>query len=63
MKDNVFTEEINKIAYNKGLIINKRESPGLEDFNDFKVFSEYSNYMYGFIKTLKNTTQIKNVKY
>ena len=45
------------------LIINKRESAGLEDFNDFRFLSEYSNYMHGFIKTLKNTTQIKNVKY
>ena len=32
-------------------------------FYYFQAFIEYSNDMEEFIKTLKNTTQIKNVKY
>ena len=44
-------------------LINKRESTGLKHFNDSKVFIEYSNDMYDIYKTLKNTIQIRNVKY
>ena len=44
-------------------IINKRESTGSKNFHDSKVFIEYSEDMDDIIKTLKNTTQIKNVKY
>ena len=44
-------------------LINKRESANLKNFNDSKVTIEYSNGMDDIYKTLKNTTQIKNVKY
>ena len=46
-------------------LIKKRESAGLKHFNDSKAFVEYSNDMTQmiFIKTLNNTTQIKNIKY
>ena len=40
-------------------LINKRESTRLKHCNDSKAFIEYSI----FIKILKNTIQIKNVKY
>ena len=43
--------------------INKRESTGLRNFNDAKVFITYSNDMDDFLKTLKNTTKMKNVKH
>ena len=47
-------------------LINKRESIGLKYINDFKALIDYLNvdaiWML-FIKTLKNTTQIGNVKY
>ena len=44
-------------------LIIKRESTGLKQFNDPKTFVEYSNDMQDVYKTLKNTTQIKKVKY
>ena len=43
-------------------LIDKRENAGLIHFNDSKAFIEYSNNMDD-IKTMKNTTQIRNVKY
>ena len=44
-------------------LINKRESTDLKHYNDYKAFVEYSDDMIIFIKTLKNTMQIRNVKY
>ena len=46
-------------------LITKREDVGAKNFNDSKAFIEYSNDMDWmiFIKTLKNTTQIKKVEY
>ena len=44
-------------------LVNKWESTGLKHFNDSKAFIEYSNCMDDIYKTLKNTNQIKNVKY
>ena len=41
--------------------INKRQSTGLNHLNDSKFFIGYSNDMD--IKMLKNTIQIKNIKY
>ena len=43
-------------------LIDKRESADLKHFNDSKAFIKYSNDMDDIYKTLKNTTQIKNVK-
>ena len=46
------------------LLINKKETTGLKHLNDSKTFAKYSNDMDNFyIKILKNTIQIKNVKY
>ena len=45
------------------LLINKRESTGLKELNDSKVFIEYSNNMDDIYKILKKTIQIKNEKY
>ena len=44
-------------------LINKKESRGLTTFNDSKTFIEYLNLWMIFIKTLKNTIQIRNVKH
>ena len=47
-------------------LINKRKSIGLKYVNDFKALIDYLNVdaiWILFIKTLKNTTQIRNVKY
>ena len=44
------------------LLINNRESTGLNYFNDLKAFIEYSNDRDD-IKILKNTIQIKNKKH
>ena len=38
---------------NYHFLINKRESTGLQHFNGFKAFTEYSNDMNDIIKTLK----------
>ena len=43
-------------------LIKEREDVGTKHFNDFKAFIEYSNEWMIFMKTLKNTTQIKNLK-
>ena len=43
--------------------INKRETADLKHFNDSEAFIEYSNDMDDIYKTMRNTTQIKNVKY
>ena len=45
------------------LLINKRESTGLNYSNHSKAFIEYSNDMMIFIKILKNIAQIKTEKY
>ena len=45
------------------LLINKHKNTGLKHFNDSKAFIEYSNDMDDFTKILKNTIQIKNLKY
>ena len=42
-------------------LINTRESVGINHFNDFKAFIEYSNDM--FIKILTNTILIKKIQY
>ena len=44
------------------LLIHKRESTGLKHLNYSKAFIEYSYVMHD-LKVLKNTTQIKNIKY
>ena len=44
-------------------LINKRESAGLKHFNDSKVLLNTQMIWMIFIKTLNNTTKIKNVKY
>ena len=44
-------------------LINKRENTGLKHFNDSKTFIEYSNDMDGIYKNMKNTIQMKNIKY
>ena len=44
-------------------LINKRESKGLKDFNDYKAFIKTRMILMMFIKILKNAVQIKNVKY
>ena len=46
---------------NYQLLINKRESIDLNHFNDSKAFIEYSKIW--MILILKNTIQIRNVKY
>ena len=43
--------------------INTKESTGLKHFNDSKGCNGYSKKWIIFKKTLKNATQIKNVKY
>ena len=45
------------------LLINKRESIGLGNFNDLKAFIESSNDMDDIYQTLKNGMQIKTKKY
>ena len=45
------------------LLINKRESTGLGNFNDLKAFIESSNDMDDIYQTLKNGMQIKTKKY
>ena len=45
------------------LLINKQEERGLEHFHDSKDFIEYLNDIMIFIKILKNTIEIRNVKY
>ena len=44
-------------------LINKRESIGLNHFNDPKAFIEYSNDMQDVYKDIDNIILIKNVKY
>ena len=41
-------------------LINKRKSTSSKDLSDSKAFIEYSNNMDKLIKTLKNSTHIKN---
>ena len=41
----------------------KRESTDLKHFNGFKAFIKYSNEIDDIFKTVKNTTQVKKVKY
>ena len=49
---------------NHQLLINKRESTGLNHLNDSRAWIfEYSNDWMTFIKILKNTIQMKNAKY
>ena len=45
------------------LLVNKRESTGLEHLNDSKAFIEYLNDMNGIYKTLKNIIQTKTEKH
>ena len=45
------------------LLINKRESIDLGNFNDLKAFIESSNDMDDIYQTLKNGMQIKTKKY
>ena len=44
-------------------LINKRENTGLKHFNDLKDFIEYQMICKMFTKILKNTIQLKIVKY
>ena len=44
-------------------LINKRENTGLKHFNDTKAFIEYQMICKMFTKILKNTIQVKIVKY
>ena len=44
-------------------LINKRENTGLNHFNDTKAFIEYQMICKMFTKILKNTIQVKIVKY
>ena len=44
-------------------LVNKREITSLKSFNDSKDFIEYSMIWMIFIKTLKNTIQIRNANY
>ena len=45
------------------MLINKRESTGLNYLNDSKAFVECLNEIDGIYKILKNTIQIKKEKY
>ena len=44
-------------------LINKRESIGLEHFNDLKAFIEYSNDMHDVYKNINNYNPIKKIRY
>ena len=44
-------------------LINKRESLGINHFNDPKAFIEYSNDMHDVYKKLMNTILIKKIRY
>ena len=44
-------------------LINKRESTGLKHFNDFELLLNTQMIWIIFIKILKNTIQIRNIKY
>ena len=48
---------------NINFLFNKRESTGLNHFNDPKAFIEYSNDMQDVYKDIDNIILIKNVKY
>ena len=50
-----------KVKYQ--FLVNQKESTGLKHFDDDKSFIEYSNDIDDIYKTLKNTIQIKNIKY
>ena len=52
-----------KDPYEEGTKENKRESTGLQYLNNSTAFIEYSNDMGDVYKILKNTIQIRNVKY
>ena len=45
------------------VLTNKQDRTGLNNFNSSKTFNEYSMIWMIFIKILKNTIQIRNVKY
>ena len=57
----LYAKDLNKAKY-QFLIKKKHEDVVTKNYNDSKAFIEYSNDMDN-IKTLKNTTQIKNLKY
>ena len=44
-------------------LINKRESIGLEHFNDLKAFIEYPNDMHDVYRNINNYNTIKKIRY
>ena len=60
-KSYVYTKDLNEAKYQ--FLIKKCEDVGTKHWNDSKTFIEFSIDMIAFIKPLKITTQLKNLKY
>ena len=61
--DKIYLYSIDPYKTKYQFLISKQESTSLKHFIDSKSYIEYSNDMDDIYKTLKNTTQLKNVKY
>ena len=59
----LYAKDIYEVKYQ--FLINKQRSTGFNHFNDSKASNDMDSQMIWmiFLKILKNTTQIKNVKY
>ena len=61
IKSYIYTKDLNEAKYQ--FLIKKCEDVGTKHWNDSKTFIEFSIDMIAFIKPLKITTQLKNLKY
>ena len=61
IKSYIYTKDLNEAKYQ--FLIKKCEDVGTKHWNDSKTLIEFSIDMIAFIKPLKITTQLKNLKY